>query len=139
MPMPATPKKSPMKAFVTLTPRKPMSANERVVRVVAKAPMARAVYGNSQYPNLLQEKLFLLFIKYSYRASKLGFDGNWHWNVIRLSRQRPILERGSSRWTCCDLACCQSLVEVSIRLDIVQPFKLLDSIFVTHFVFQSKR
>ena len=44
MPIPATPKKSPMKAFVTLTPRKPIRAKDNVVSVVEKAPIARAVY-----------------------------------------------------------------------------------------------
>jgi hypothetical protein len=43
MPMPATPKKLPMKAVVTDKPRQPIRAKDRVVRVVAKAPIARAV------------------------------------------------------------------------------------------------
>lgn len=43
MPIPATPKKLPMNAVVTERSRHPMSAKERVVKVVANAPMARAV------------------------------------------------------------------------------------------------
>ena len=43
MPIPATPKKLPMKAFVTPTPLHPISDNESVVNVVAKAPTANAV------------------------------------------------------------------------------------------------
>ena len=43
MPMPATPKKLPMKALVTDMPLHPINANDRVVRVVAKAPIASAV------------------------------------------------------------------------------------------------
>jgi hypothetical protein len=43
MPIPATPKKLPMKAVVTDKSRHPMSAKDKVVSVVAKAPMARAV------------------------------------------------------------------------------------------------
>ena len=43
MPIPATPRKSPMKALVTLTPLKPINASESVVNVVAKAPIASAV------------------------------------------------------------------------------------------------
>ena len=43
MPMPATPKKLPIKAFVTVRPLQPINAKERVVRVVAKAPIASAV------------------------------------------------------------------------------------------------
>lgn len=43
MPMPATKKKLPMYTFVVVTPRHSMRESESVVRVVAKAPMARAV------------------------------------------------------------------------------------------------
>lgn len=47
MPIPATPKKLPTNALVTPTPRKPINASDKVVNVVAKAPMARAVYTSS--------------------------------------------------------------------------------------------
>lgn len=43
IPIPATAKKFPIKALVVPTPRKPISANESVVNVVEKAPMAKAV------------------------------------------------------------------------------------------------
>lgn len=43
MPIPATPKKSPMNAFVVDTPRHSIKAKLSVVRVVANAPMASAV------------------------------------------------------------------------------------------------
>jgi hypothetical protein len=41
--MPATPKKLPMNALVTDMPLHPINAKDRVVKVVAKAPIASAV------------------------------------------------------------------------------------------------
>lgn len=43
MPMPARKKKLPMYTLVMVTPRHCIGEHERVVRVVAKAPMARPI------------------------------------------------------------------------------------------------
>lgn len=131
MPMPATPKKSPIKAFVRLTPRQPISANESVVRVVENAPIAKAVWCISALKFTPRDRTYRPSA-HTHRTSKLSLDGDGHRNVIRLGHHRAIGNRRSRRWAGCNLARCQSLVEVAIRLDVVEPFQLLYPVLVAH-------
>lgn len=79
--VPATKKKLPMKTFVTETPRHPIRESERVVNVVANAPMARAVFGPEESQLRVSFDITALVTlkiqeQVAYRASELRLGGD---------------------------------------------------------------
>lgn len=59
--MPATKKKLPIKTLLVDMFLQPINDRERVVRVVAKAPIARAVYKNFSWVLILKARMLTGF------------------------------------------------------------------------------